>query len=189
MVIPRGMARACKIARPRNLYYCEFELRHSMGETPVERLVRAASCNRKRINAAGFQAIWAEDWCEHNARRETERSVGKSERSVCIFWDRPKPLPALWRMPKASDRLSADCINPCLNIFLRSTEHGFIELHIEAPASRLRLCRLPQSPSARVPASRHWWQTDTRSSRSGQPAPGNCAWRAQRCTTRQENPG
>lgn len=44
----------------------------------------------------------------------------------------PKSLPALWRMSKAADRLSGDCINPCLNIFLRSTEHGFIELHIEA---------------------------------------------------------
>ena len=30
------MARARKIARPRNLCYCEFELRHSMGETPVD---------------------------------------------------------------------------------------------------------------------------------------------------------
>lgn len=61
--------------------------------------------------------------------RAFRREVG----ALCLhFWDRPKPLPALWRMPKALDRLSADCINPCLNIFLRSTEHGFIELHIEA---------------------------------------------------------
>ncbi len=40
-------------------------------------------------------------------------------------------------MPKAADRLSTVCINPCLNIFLRSTEHGFIELHIE---TRLHDC-------------------------------------------------
>lgn len=142
------MARACKIARPRNLCYCEFELRHSMGETPVLSCVLFVTGSRPGEEYLGRGSARTQ---REKGNRAFRRKVG----TLCLhFWNRPKPLPALWRMPKATDRLSADCINPCLNIFLRSTERGFIELHIEARlhdcafASFLKVLQRVSQPAA-----------------------------------------
>ena len=92
MAIPRGMARACKIAWPRNLCYCEFKLRHSMGETPVDCL-NAWGNAEQRVQPRRVTTCATE-------QHPTSMLLARSKRRALAQW----PMPCSVSREKAEHR-------------------------------------------------------------------------------------